>query len=78
MHSDTSCIGNHALILNDYDRSVTVYRYEPILVSHTFCKVLAIMSYMDHKNVTTYHIVIHKEIEIPHLDHHLFPQCSVD
>ena len=73
-HADTFCIGHHALILNDYDGPVTVYGYEPVLGSKTFRTVSAIVAYKDPMTGTTFHLVIHQAIEIPHLDHHLlFP-----
>ena len=30
-HADTRCIGNHALIPNNYDRPVTLYVYDLVL-----------------------------------------------
>ena len=32
-HANTSCIGHPTIILNDYDRPVTVYGYDPVLGS---------------------------------------------
>ena len=44
-HADTCCIRRHDLILNDYDRPVIAYEYDPILGSQTFCTVSDVMAY---------------------------------
>ena len=79
-YTDTCYIGRHTLILNDYDRPVTVYGYDPLLGSKTFRTVSAVMSYRDPMTGTTYHLVTHQSIEIPHLDHHLLRpmQCQLN
>ena len=79
-HADTCCIGSCSLILNDYDRPVTVYGYDPGLGSQTFRTVSAVIGYTHPQTGAIYHLVVHQAIEIPHLDHHLLcpMQCRVN
>ena len=66
--------------LNDYDRPVVVYGYDPALGSQTFLTVSDVMAYMDPITGSTYHLVINQAIQIPHLYHHLLCliQCLVN
>ena len=73
-HADTYVIGKYCLILNDYERPVTVYGYDRALGAQSFRTVSAVPRYIDPKSGQTYHLVIHQAIEIPHLEHGLiFP-----
>ena len=75
-HADTCVIGEDCLILNDYERPVTVYGYDRDLGVQSFCTVSDILGYIEPKSGQTYHLVIHQEIEIPNLDIACFVQCS--
>ena len=70
-HDDTCVIGKYFLILNYYERPVTVYGYGIALGAQSFCTVSAVLGYIDPKSGQTYHLVIHQAIEIPHLEHSL-------
>ena len=73
-HADTCCKGRHTLILNDHDIPGTVYGYEPVLGSQIFHTVYTFMIYTYTMNGIAYNLVIHQEIKIPNLYHHLlFP-----
>ena len=78
-HADTCVIGKDCLILNDYERPVTVYGYYRALGAQYFCTVSAIFGYIDPKRGQTYHLVIHQAIEVPHLVHSLIcpMQCQM-
>ena len=79
-HADTCVIGEDCLILNDYERPVTVYGYDRPLGAQSFCTVSAVLGYIDPKSGQTYHLVIHQAIEIHHVQHILlFPmQCRMN
>ena len=79
-HADTCVVGNCCLIINDFDRPVTVYGYDKALGAKTYRTVSAVIEYIDPMNAQHYHLVIHQAIEIPHLDHHLLcpMQCEVN
>ena len=59
---------------------MTVYGYDPTLVSQTFHTVSAVMAYMYIMTGSTYHLVIHQAIQIPQFYHHLLCliQCLVN
>ena len=71
-HADTCVIGKYCLILNDYERPVTVYGYYRALGAQYFRTVYAVLGCIDPKSAQTYHLVIHQEIEITHLQYSLF------
>ena len=77
-YDDTCVIGKYCLILNDYERPVTVYGYDRDLGAKSFCTVSAVLGYIDPKSCQTYHLVIHQEIEIPHLDIAFFFQYGTE
>ena len=79
-HADTFCKGRHTLILNYHDIPGTVYGCEPVLGSQNFHTVYTFMIYTYTMTGSAYHLVIHQEINIPHLDHHLLCpiQCRVN
>ena len=79
-HADTCVIGKDCLILNDYERPVTLYSYDRSLGAQSFCTVSAVLGYIDPKSGQTYHLVIHQAIEIPHLEHSLLCpiQCGMN
>ena len=70
-HADTCVIGKYCLILNDYERPVTVYGYYRALGAQSFRTLSAILGYIDPKSGQTYLLVIHQAIKIPHLEHSL-------
>ena len=70
-HDDTCVIGKDCLILNDYERPVTVYGYYRALGAQSFRTVSDILGYIDLNSGQTYHLVIHQAIKIPHLEHSL-------
>ena len=76
-HADTCVIGKYCLILNDYERPVTVYGYDRALGAQSFRTVFAVLGYIDPKSGQTYHLVIHQAIEIPHLEHSLLCPMQV-
>ena len=79
-HADTCVVGRYCLIINDFDRPVTVYGYDRALGAKTYRTVSAVLEYIDPVTGQHYHLVIHQAIEIPHLDHHLLcpMQCEVN
>ena len=79
-HADTYVIGKYCLILNDYERPVTVYGYERALGAKSFRTLSAVLGYIDPKSGQTYHLVIHQVIKIPHLEHSLLfrMQCRMN
>ena len=79
-HADTCVIGKYCLILNDYERPVTVYGYDRDLGAQSFRTVSDVLGYIDPKSGQTYHLVIHQAIEIPHLEHSLLcpMQCQMN
>ena len=52
-HADTCVIGKDCLILNDYERPVTVYSYARSLGAQSFCTVSAVLGYIDPKSGQT-------------------------
>ena len=54
--------------------------YEPQLGSRDFKTVLAVLEYTHPLTVQIYHLVIHRAIQIPNLEHHLLcpMQCIVN
>ena len=60
MHADTFCIWRHAPTLNEYNRPVIVYGYDPVLGLQNFCILSAGMAYTDPMTGSTYHIVINQ------------------
>lgn len=79
-HADTCCVGSDCLVINDYDRPVTVYGYDKTMGAQHFRTVSAAVAYLHPVSGTLYHLVMHQAIEIPHLDHHLLcpMQCRVN
>ena len=79
-HADTCCVGKHALIIQNYDKPVTVYGYDESLGPQTYDTVSAVINYTNPMDGTTIHLVIHQAIHIPTLDHHLLcpMQCRVN
>ena len=61
-HADTCVIGKYCLILNDYERPVTVYGYDRALGAQSFRTVSAVPGYIDPKSGQTYYLVIHQAI----------------
>ena len=59
---------------------MTVSGYDPQLGSRDFKKVSAVLEYTHPLTGQIYHLVIHKSIQIPNLDHHLLcpMQCRVN
>ena len=56
-----------------------MYGYDRSLGAQSFCTVSAVLGYIDPKSGQTYHLVIHQEIDIPHLEHSLLcpMQCRM-
>ena len=79
-HADTCCVGKNALIINDYDRPVTVYGYDKSLGSQTYRTVSAVLLYRCPMTGRQYFLVLHQAIEIPTLNHHLLcpMQCRIN
>ena len=70
-HADTRVVGKQALIIYDYERPVSVQAYDPLLGIRQYRTMSAVVGYKCLRSRTTYLLVVHQEIEIPHLDHHL-------
>ena len=78
-YADTCVVGKQALLIYNYERPVSVQAYEPSLGTQQYRTVSAVVGYKCLRSGKTYLLVIHKAIEIPHLDHHLLctMQCCM-
>ena len=78
-HTDTSVLVGGALVVADFNEPVNVQGYDPSLVTKTYKTITGAVCYCDPVSGSIYHIVIHKAIYIPGLDHHLLSpmQCRV-
>ena len=73
-HADTCCIGKGALVLTDYESPVNFQGYDLDSGTKTYCTIIRSFLYAHPYTGRTYHIVIHQNVEIPDLKHHiLFP-----
>ena len=45
-HADTCCVGSDCLVINDYDRPVTVYGYDKTMGAQHFRTVSAAVAYV--------------------------------
>ncbi len=79
-HANTRVLGRDALIMLDYNRSVSVVGYDESLGSKTYQTVSGVVAYDDPQTGRTLHVIINQAIHIPHLDHHLLcpMQCCVN
>ncbi len=73
-------LGCDALIILDYNRSVSVVGYDKSLGSKTYQTVSGVVAYDDQQTGRMLHLIINQAIHIPHLDHHLLcqMQCRVN
>ena len=70
-HADTSCLGEGALVLKDYMTPVNVQGYDPALGTRSYRTISGNVCYDHPLSGQIYHIMIHQDIEIPGLKHHL-------
>lgn len=79
-HADTCVVGEHALIIYDFNRPTDVHGYDKTQGSQRYRTVTAVLRYIHPFTGVTYHLVIHQAIHIPHLPHHLLcpMQCRVN
>ena len=70
-HADTSCLGQGALIIEDYCEPVRVQGYDPADGTKTFRTVAGVLGYTHPYTGTVYHLVINQAVEVPTLTHHL-------
>ena len=78
-HADTSVLGGGALVVADFNDQFNVQGYDPSLGTKTYKTITGAVGYFDNVSGSIYHLVIHQEIYIPVLDHHLLSpmQCRV-
>ena len=78
-YADTSALGGGALVVADFNEPVNVQGYYPSLGTKTYKTITGAVGYCDPVRGRIYHLVIHQEIYIPGLDHHLLSpmQCRV-
>ena len=60
--ADICVIGKYCLILNYYERPITMYGYDISLGAQSFCTVSAALGYIDPKSGQNFHLVIHQAI----------------
>ncbi len=79
-HANTCVLGCDALIILDYNRSISVVGYDESLGSKTYQTVSGVVAYDDPQTGRTVYLIINQAIHIPHLDHHLLcpMQCRVN
>jgi hypothetical protein len=79
-HANTCVVGEHALIIYDFNRPMDVHGYDKTQGSQRYWTVTAVLKYIHLFTGVTYHLVIHQAIHIPHLPHHLLcpMQCRVN
>ena len=79
-HANTSILGQHALIILDYNRPVSIVGYDKSFGTNVYQTISRVVPYTDPKTGRTLHLVINQAIHIPHLDHHLLCpiQCRVN
>ncbi len=79
-HANTCVLGHNALIILDYNQSVSVVGYDESLRSKTYQTVNGVVAYGDPQTRRMLHLIINQAIHIPHLDHHLLcpMQCHVN
>ena len=70
-HVNTSCLGEGALVLTDNKIPVHVQVYEPALVTNTYRNISEVLLYDNTYTGRTYNIMIHQDVEILDLKHHL-------
>ena len=70
-HADTSCLGQGALIIEDYCEPVRVQGYNPADGTNIFRTVAGVLGYTHPFTGTVYHLVINQAVEVPALTHHL-------
>ena len=70
-HADTSVLGGGALVVADFNEPVNVQGYDPLLGTKTYRTITGAVAYFDPVSGSVYHLVIHQDIYIPGLDHHL-------
>ncbi len=79
-HANTCILGHGALIILDYNQSVSVVGYDKSLGSKTYQTVSSVDVYDDPQTERMLHLIVNQAIHIPHLDHHLLcpMQCRVN
>jgi hypothetical protein len=70
-HADASVVGKYALLFNDFDREVTVSRYDPSGETKLLWIVFAALGYAIPQTGKTVLLIIHQGIFLPHLEHSL-------
>lgn len=79
-HADTCCLGQGALILQDYLTPVQVQGYDPADGTKQYRLVSGALAFDCPHTDRTYHLIINQAVEIPNLPHHLLcpMQCRVN
>ena len=70
-HADTSVLGNGYLGVADFNEPVNVQGYDPALGTKTYRTINGEVGYCDPLTGNSFRLVIHQDIYIPTLDHHL-------
>ena len=70
-HADTTYLGSGALKIYDFDCPVNVQGYDSTLGVKQLQTISGVVQYIHPFTGRKYHIVVHQEIHILNLDHHL-------
>ena len=78
-HTDTSVLGNGALVVPNFNEPVNVQEYYPALGTKTYRNITGAVGYCDPLTGNSFHLVIHRAGYILTIDHHLLcpMQCHV-
>ena len=70
-HADAYCLGESVLVLTDYGIPVHVHSYDSTLGANIYLTIIVALKYDHPYTGRTYHILIHQDVEIPDLKHHI-------
>ena len=70
-HADTTCLGEGVLKIYDYNCPVNVQGYDPSLGAKQYSTISGALAYVNPFTGLKYHLIVHQDIHMPDLDHHL-------